>query len=130
MIKTHWKILVSPEFGKAPIEAGFRGENPPTDLLESVSGFGNPLLTRRSSRVGHEWVGSDRVWSVGWSGWTPLNGGPTPDNREEERIKGRIVDTTTQMGEGRDIGPKISGGPTDIIGWPILSMLLLETLLY
>ena len=40
------------------------------------------------------------------------------------------MDTTTQMGEGRDIGPKISGGPTDIIGWPILSMLLLETLLY
>ena len=53
-----------------------------------------------------------------------------PDKREKERIKGRIVDTATQAGEGRDIGPKISMRPTDMIGWPILSMLLLVTLLY
>ena len=38
------KILVSPDFGKVPVElveAGFRGENPPTDLSELVSRFCN-----------------------------------------------------------------------------------------
>ena len=42
-----------------------------------------------------------------------------PNKREKERIRGRIVDIATQVGKGQDIGPKISRGPTDMIGWPI-----------
>ena len=44
---------------------GFRGENPPSDLPDLVSGFRNLLSTYWSSQVYQGWVGSGRVWSVG-----------------------------------------------------------------